>query len=219
MAREIDLRVPVRSHRSDFAFERRIYAIPLDREGGSRALRLGPSGIPIRGIGYAVLALGTLLILNWLPITAPVLGLLPAPLVFIALPAVTAAVLTLIRPGGRVFHVAVRALLSHALTPKTLHGLRRPSARPGRWYPTPVVMLASGAEHDCHRLRFTGPGRVWIGRPHAQQLRRNRSLRSRCVDVTLTELASLTPTGIGRHVTLRPGRTLEVRPATGRGLR
>ncbi|MDO8185874.1 hypothetical protein Q5424_01340 [Conexibacter sp. JD483] len=182
-------------------------------------MRLGPSGIPIRGLGYAVLALGVVLVLNWLPITAPLLRLLPAPLVFIALPAITAAVLTLIRPGGRVFHVAARALASHALTPKTLHGLRRPGRGRRPWHPGPVVMLASGAEHDCRRLRFTGPGRVWIGRPHAQQLHRGGSLGNRHVDATLTELASTTPTGTGRHVTLRLGRTLEVRPATGRGAR
>lgn len=210
MPRDTDeLRVPVRSHRDDFAFERRLYAIPLDRAGG-RVLRLGPSGVPVRGLAYAAGAVTAALALSAVPLVGAPLRALPVLVAFVALPGIAAALLTMVRPGGRVFHTAIQALLRHLLTPRSLHAFRRHTPLGRAWRPSRVVMVVNGSEPRCRGLRFRGPGLIWIGRPHAQRVTRGPGRR---VDALLIERSSPAPTGVGRRIALKADRQIETRPA------
>lgn len=210
MPRETDdLRVLVRSHRDDFRFERRLYAIPLDR-AGTRAIRLGPSGVPLRGLAYGAVAMVVTFALSRVPVLGAPLRALPLVVAFLAIPFVVAALLTTVRPGGRVFHKAVQALGRHLTTPRSLHAFQRHTPLERAWRPAPVVMLVNGSEPRVRRLRFSGPGLVWIGRPHRQRLTRGFAARA---DALLVERASEAATGSGRRISLKRGRRIETRPA------
>jgi len=206
-----DLRIPVRSHRGDFEFERRIYYIPLE-PGNRRVIRLNPAGVPVRGVAYGALAAVLMLAVSRLPLLAILIGLLPAPVAFVAVPGLIATLLTYIRPGGRAFHVAVRTLCAHALSPRALCAFRRahPLERP--WRPPAIVMLASGAEANWRRVRYTGPGRIWIGRAHAQHRHRGWR-RPGAPHLTVREASREGATGTGLRRTVRRGRRVEIRPA------
>lgn len=206
-----ELRIPVRSHRGDFEFERRIYYIPLE-PGHGRVIRLNPAGVPVRGVAYGALAAALMLALSRMPLLSALIGLLPAPVAFVVLPGLVATLLTFIRPGGRPFHVAVRTLCSHALSPRALYAFRRAQPLERRWRPPAIVMLASGAEARCRRLRFTGPGRIWIRRAHTQ--RRHRGWRRpRAPHLTVTESSRVAASGTGLRRSIRRGKRVEIRPA------
>src|SRR5204862_8195081 len=91
-----DRRTDVRSYRSVFALERRIYRI--DR------LRLNPSGVPVRGVGYAAVLLVLAQLVQSLPVVSAVAGLLPWPIRDLIDPVVLAAALTALRLDGRPAH-------------------------------------------------------------------------------------------------------------------
>ncbi len=207
-----ELRIPVRSHRGDFEFERRIYYIPLE-PGNRRVIRLNPAGVPVRGIAYGALAAAVVLGASRLPLLSAVIGLVPTPVAFVVIPGLLATLLTFLRPGGRAFHVAVRTLCAHALAPRALYAFRRAHQLERRWHPPAIVMLASGGEARCRRLRFTGPGVIWIGRAHAQ--RRHRGWRGpRAPHVTVLEASRVGATGTGLRRSVRRGKRVEIRPAS-----
>jgi hypothetical protein len=146
----------IRSYRSVFDLERRIYRI--DR------LRLNPGGVPVRGVLYCLAILAGVLLVGEIPLLGDAVRALPWYLRDLVLPAVSAGVLTLIRVEGRPFHLAAGALVRHALGPRHLaEGLRR--SRPGRggvsgrrWYPGELLVLPDGSDAQPRRLRYTGPG-------------------------------------------------------------
>jgi hypothetical protein len=144
--------IEIRSYRSVFDLERRIYRVD--------SLRLNPGGVPVRGVVYCLAILAGLTLAGAMPLLGTVVKALPWYLRDFALPAGSAAVLTLIRVEGRPFHLAARALLGHALGPRHLAGLR-PCAPPGRrWRPGELLMLPDGSDAQPRRLRYTGPGAV-----------------------------------------------------------
>lgn len=213
-AKAEELRVPVRSHRGDFEFERRLYYIPLE-PGNRRVLRLNPSGIPVRGIVYGLVGIAAMAAATQLPLLSALLGLVPWPVTTLLMPCVTAAFLAVVKPGGRAFHVAARALVGHLLGAKSLHAFR-PCPPLGRaWRPPALLMLASGAEPVCRRLRFTGPGEFWIGRAHRQSRAAGwvTALPLRRAHLTLAEVDAERPTGTGLSRHLRAGKRVETRPA------
>ena len=148
----------IRSYRRVFDLERRIYRI--DR------LRLNPGGVPVRGVVYFLAILLAALIARRLPLLEIVAKLLPWYLGDLAIPAASAALLTMIRVEGRPFHLAAFALARYGTGPRRLAGVR-PSTDPvRRWYPDEIVLLPDGSDGRMRRLRYTGPGAVRVGVRH-----------------------------------------------------
>lgn len=142
----------IRSYRSVFDLERRIYRV--DR------VRLNPGGIPVRGVIYCLAIVVAVAVAGRLPLAADVVDVLPWYIRELVLPALGAAMLSLIRIEGRPFHLAARALLRYAVGPRWLCALR-PCAAPGkRWLPDELLVLPDGSGARLRRLRYSGPGAV-----------------------------------------------------------
>jgi hypothetical protein len=146
--------VEIRSYRAVFDLERRIYRI--DR------VRLNPGGVPLRGAVYCLAILSALTLVGALPLLGVAVRGLPWYLRDLALPAGSAAVLTVIRIEGRPFHLAAAAQLRHALGPRHLAGLRPARARSRSWRPDDLLLLPDGSGARLRRLRYTGPGAVRV---------------------------------------------------------
>jgi hypothetical protein len=158
----------IRSYRSVFDLERRIYRV--DR------LRLNPGGIPVRGIVYCLVILLGLTLAGAVPLLGVAVRVLPWYLRDLALPVGVAGVLTMIRVEGRPFHLAAGALARHALGPRHLVGMR-PCAGPGqRWRPGELLVLPDGSDASLRRLRYSGPGAVRVMATHRCTVRRAGSL-------------------------------------------
>jgi len=155
----------IRSYRRVFDLERRVYSV--DR------LRLNPSGVPVRGIVYFLALVAGLLAGARIPLLGAVLGLPPWYLRDLLLPALAAAVMTLIRVEGRTFHHASYSLLRFACAPRRVVGGSRPCG-PRRWYPDDVLAVPDGSEGRFRELRYTGPGAVLLTRVHVLSDRRRR---------------------------------------------
>jgi hypothetical protein len=154
----------IRSYRHVFDLERRIYRI--DR------IRLNPGGIPVRGIVYFLVLVAGAAAAARLPLVGIAARTAPWYARDVALPALAAALLTVVRLEGRSFHLAVRALLRFHFGPRRIAGLgarprrARRGPRPGEaWHPTSLLMLPDGAECG-RRLRYTGPGALRVGVAH-----------------------------------------------------
>lgn len=161
--------IEIRSYRRVFALERRIYRV--DR------LRLNPGGVPVRGVVYFLAILAAAVLFGHVPPLGTVGGLLPWYLRYLALPAGSAALLTVIRIEGRPFHLAARALVRYHSGPARLVCLRpcqrRACPAPGqRWRPQPVLWLPDGSDSRMRRLRYRGPGVVLISVAHERELSR-----------------------------------------------
>jgi hypothetical protein len=201
----------VRSYRRVFDLERRLYRI--DR------LRLNPAGVPVRGIVYFLVLLGTGMVAASLPLFGPIERSLPWYLSYVALPATGATLLAVMRIEGRPFHLAARALISYRFGPRWLAGWR-PCMAPGeRWQPPELVLLPDGSDAHMRRLRFTGPGAVLVAVEHERagpSARRGWTGLGRLArrpDVTLTELASGRGLREASVLLLEPGTRLLTRPA------
>jgi hypothetical protein len=166
----------IRSFRSVFALERRIYRIDT--------LRLNPGGIPLRGIVYAAVAVLVALLAGALPPTAWLDPLIPWYVRDLGIPLAAATLLGALRVEGRPFHLAALALLGHAFTRRRLSALAPLPRRGGRWRPPPVVWLPDGSDARFRALRYRGPGAVLVHHPH---LRAEWPPRRRA-DVTLHPL-------------------------------
>ena len=142
----------IRSYRSVFDLERRIYRI--DR------LRLNPGGIPVRGVVYCLAILAALALAARLPLVGDAVRVLPWYARELVLPGASAGLLTLIRVEGRPFHLAAAALARYAVAPRHFSGMR-PCAPPGRrWCLPELLVLPDGSDTRLRRLRYTGPGAV-----------------------------------------------------------
>jgi hypothetical protein len=203
----------IRSYRRVFDLERRIYRI--DR------LRLNPSGVPVRGVVYFLAILLTALIARRLPLLEIVARLPPWYLGDLAIPAASAALLTMIRVEGRPFHLAALALARYGTGPRRLAGACRSTDPAGRWYPDEIVLLPDGSDGRMRRLRYTGPGAVRVGLQHERSDRASeRGLSSliglrRSPALTLRGLADGGALNPGEVIALAPGARLLVRSDPG----
>ena len=151
----------IRSFRTVFALERRIYRI--DR------LRLNPSGVPVRGVVYFLALAACALVAGRLPLVGVLVRVAPWYLRELALPAGLASLFCLIAIEGRPFHLAALALARYALAPRELSGLRPRRTCDRRLAPEELLLLADGSDARVRRLRYTGPGVVRIrARPPAR---------------------------------------------------
>ena len=160
----------IRSYRHVFDLERRIYQI--DR------IRLNPGGVPVRGIIYFLALLGVAAAAARLPLVGIAARAAPWYARDVALPALLAALLTVVRLEGRPFHLAVRALLRFHFGPRRIAGLgagagsTRRDRRPGdHWHPASLLMLPDGSQRG-RRLRYTGPGALLVGVAHERRTAR-----------------------------------------------
>jgi hypothetical protein len=144
----------IRSYRHVFDLERRVYSV--DR------MRLNPGGVPVRGIVYFVAILAVGAVTADLPLLGGGIHVLPWYLRDLALPGVTATVLSAIRVEGRTFHLAARALVRHTLGPRRISGVGRRSEVWSRWLPADIVFLPDGSDARMRRLRYSGPGAVSV---------------------------------------------------------
>jgi hypothetical protein len=164
-------RIEVRSYRTVFDLERRLYRI--DR------LRLNPGGVPVRGIVYAVVLTLAVALLAAVPVLGWPLRTLPWPARHLALPALLAAGLTVARVDGRPCHVALGSLLALAVGPRRVDGWARCRRRGERWRPPDLVVIPDGSESRPRRARFRGPGAVVVGVAHELRERRGHRVTLR----------------------------------------
>jgi hypothetical protein len=191
--------VEIRSYRSVFDLERRIYRI--DR------LRLNPGGVPVRGAVYFIVLLLATLAAGAVPLVGVGVRALPWYLRELAGPVGLAALLTVIRVEGRPFHLAARALVRYASGPRRLVGLHaRGRAAPGRcWHPSELLLLPDGSDTRLRRLRYTGPGAVLVAVAHE---------RATCgARLGLRELPGRRALRSGQVIALAPGARLDVQGA------
>jgi hypothetical protein len=146
----------IRSYRSVFDLERRIYRV--DR------LRLNPTGVPVRGVVYFLALVACCLLAGRLPLLGALVRAVPWYALDLGLPAGLAALFCLISIEGRPFHLAALALLRHALAPRELSGLRPRRDADRRLLPGELVLLVDGSDARVRRLRYSGPGAVRIRR-------------------------------------------------------
>ncbi len=187
----------VRSFRSVFALERRIYRLDT--------LRLNPSGIPLRGIAYAAALVVVALAAGALPPTAWLDPVIPWYVRDLGMPVSAATLLGALRIEGRPFHLAARALLGHRLARRRLDALAPLPLHAGCWRPPPILCIPDGSDARFRSLRYRGPGAVLVHHPH---LRAEWSPPRRA-DITLHPLAG--ERGRATVLELAPGAVLEVR--------
>jgi len=192
----VNAQLEIRSFRSVFALERRIYRIDT--------LRLNPGGVPLRGIAYALALVLMALVGGAVPPTAWLDGLVPWYLRDIGMPVGLAALLGALRLDGRPFHLAAQSIGAYVFGSRQLSGLRAaPRAR--RWQPPEVILIPDGSDSRFRLLRFRGPGAVLVQYPH---LRVEWPARARA-DITLHPLHG--SAGRASVVEIAPGAVLEVR--------
>jgi len=144
----------VRSYRTVFELERRVYRI--DR------IRLPPGGVPMRGAIYCIALVLFTALVSTLPFVRVVAGAVPWYLGEVALPLGVGVLLALVRIEGRPFHLAVRSLVRQRLGPRWWRALRPAQSPRSRWYPGPLLMLPDGSDGRWRAFVFTGPGAVMV---------------------------------------------------------
>ncbi|HST55532.1 MAG TPA: hypothetical protein VLJ42_06515 [Solirubrobacteraceae bacterium] len=199
--------IEIRSYRTVFDLERRVYRID--------SLRLNPGGVPVRGIVYFLATVVGALILSALPLIGAVPRMLPWYMRDLALPAVSAAVLTLIRVEGRPFHVAALALLRYATKPHRLAALRPCPSMGERWHPPELLVLPDGSDARLRALSYTGPGAVLVNVAHECAEWRVGVLGAlaRRPRLTLRQLPGELSPDQGQVIALAAGTRLRVRSA------
>lgn len=168
----------IRSYRSVFDLERRIYQV--DR------VRLNPSGVPVRGAVYCLVLVALALLVGALPLLGVLVRVLPWYLRELAGPLGGAALLCALRIDGRPFHQAAGALVRYAAGPRLVHGDGSAGVPAQRWRPGEMVVLPDGSEGRLRRLRYSGPVSVRVAVAHERvEWRRGRGRTRR---VTVREL-------------------------------
>jgi hypothetical protein len=202
--------IEIRSYRSVFDLERRIYRI--DR------LRLNPGGMPVRGAVYFIVLLLAALLASAAPLVGVGVRALPWYLRELALPAGAAVLFTAIRIEGRPFHLAARAMARHAVGPRRLIGTRARGrlarSAPGRrWHPPEVLFLPDGSDARLRRLRYTGPGAVLVAVAHERSVHAGGLLAeiARSSQLSLRELPGRRAPRPASVLALAPGARLDVR--------
>jgi hypothetical protein len=201
----------IRSYRRVFDLERRIYRI--DR------LRLNPTGVPVRGVLYFLLALIPALLLAQLPVVGGLAGAMPWYLRSVLLPGALAALLTVVRVEGRPFHLAAPALLGSLLGPRCSSGFRARAPLGERWPPPGLLILPDGSASRVRRLCFVGPGAVRVSVEH--ELRQARGMpvagiapATRAPDLRITAPAGARRLSRGRIIELSAGTRVLLGPAS-----
>jgi hypothetical protein len=196
----------IRSYRKVFELERRIYRV--------ERLRLNPTGVPVRGVGYFLVLLVTTLLVARLPLLGSVVRATPWYMRDLAGPGATAVLLTIIKLEGRPFHIAALALLRYGWGPRELAGLRPYRASERLWYPDELLVLPDGSDSRLRRLRYSGPGTVHVSVAHVRTEWASGALDAltRRANLTLFPLRGRRAPGRAQVIRLEADARLEVRP-------
>lgn len=162
----------IRSYRLCFELERRIFRVDRWRIPA-------PYGVPLSGIAYAALALMAVLVLERLPATGELLGVLHPALRFVILPVGLAYVAAQLRVDGRPAHATALAWLRWRVEPARVVALRAAGA--GRVELVGDVIVA--ADQYAARYRrcvVRGPAEVTLryparARTHGRRLELDQS--------------------------------------------
>src|SRR3954451_11997463 len=125
--------VEIRSYRSVFDLERRLYRI--DR------FRLNPSGVPVRGLVYVALLVVGVLVVQRVPLIGAAVNVLPWQLRYAALPGGGAALLTMLRIDGRPAQAALASAMRFAIGPRHLSRFERCPRAGACWTPPPLAAI------------------------------------------------------------------------------
>jgi hypothetical protein len=148
----------IRSYRSCFRVERRIYK--LDR------WRLPvPWGVPLRGLGYAAAALAVVVILSRLPEFDVVLGGLHPAFRLLGIPFLVAYGLCSFEPDGRAAHRALTARAGMRLRPRHVAAGRAAPVVGSVALLDDVTLAADERGARYRRARVVGPCRVVLRYP------------------------------------------------------
>jgi hypothetical protein len=196
----------IRSYRKVFELERRIYRV--------ERLRLNPTGVPVRGVGYFLVLLFATLLVARLPLFGVLMRVMPWYLRDLAGPGIGAALLTIVKLEGRPFHLAAFALLRYGIAPRELAGMRPYRANERLWRPDELLVLPDGSDSRLRRLRYSGPGTVRVSVAHTRAewptgLSDVLPLRA---NLTLTALPRRRAPKRSQVIELAAGARLEVRP-------
>jgi len=200
----------IRSYRSVFDLERRVYSI--DR------LRLNPGGVPVRGVMYFVVLLVSIQLVAVLPGVKLLAQLLPWYLRDLALPGLGATILGAVRLEGRTFHHAALALARHRVAPRRLAGVHAPATVGAVWHPPDIIVLPDGSDARMRRLRYRGPGAVLVAVEHERAGRAvehgSRGFARWGVgpELCIRERAGASALSAGEVISLAAGAELLVRP-------
>jgi hypothetical protein len=184
----------IRSYRLCFELERRIHRIDRWRIPA-------PYGVPLRGVAYGAVALAAVLVLQRLPITGELLGVLHPALRFVILPIAVACALTRLRVDGRPAHAAALAWLRWRLTPSSLAAFRAAERR-GLRLLGDLAIAADEGSSLYRRALIRGPATVTARYP-ARARARARKLELR--------QAGGGPLWRGKRIRLAEGQRLVVR--------
>jgi hypothetical protein len=189
------VRIEVRSYRSVFDLERRVYRID--------SVRLNPSGVPVRGVVYAVVLALIVAALTGTPVVGLPLRELPWPVRHLLLPVSLAAALSGLRIDGRPCHIALRSLAGLAIGPRRVSCWRRAPSLPQVWRPPDVLLIPDGSDSRLRRSRFRGPGAVVVAVGHQLHQRGGRRLTVRPAQRAHPDR---------KVIVLAQGATLDIRP-------
>lgn len=162
--------IEIRSFRVVFAIERRLHRVDRWR------LPL-PYGLPVRGLGYGAGTLLAVLVVGALPGLDVLVAALPAPIRYVAVPVLVAAVLARVRVDGRPAHRFVFTFTRHRLGPRWVDAFAPVPAAGSVHVITDPVLLADSLQADCYRPgRIHGPATVVLAQParaqpHGHELR------------------------------------------------
>src|SRR3954451_10993851 len=107
----------IRSFRVVFALERRIHRVDRFR------IPL-PYGLPVRAAVYAIVTLALIALAGRLPVVGGLIGVLPAPLRYVALPSAIGFVLSRARVDGRPAHRFLVSYARHRCAPRSISAFR-----------------------------------------------------------------------------------------------
>ena len=148
----------IRSYRVCFMLERRIHKIDRWR------IPL-PYGIPLRGLGYAVAILATVLIAGRLPAIGPLVGAIHPAIRLIVLPTGGAYLLCRLVIDGRSAHISLISAGRLLIAPRRLVGFRPAGAQPTTVRLAPIPC---GPDEYSGRIRsgtVAGPASVVLRYP------------------------------------------------------
>ena len=169
-------RVPVRSYRSIFSVDRRIYKV-------ERWRLPVPGGVPLSALLYFAAAVAAVVVLRRVPVLGDLLGAIHPAYLYVILPAAVAVFGTRVAPDGRAAHRFARDWLAFHI-----RSHRRSAGRP-----VPLVGERVGAGEalalrpdahgpDLRRATLTGPATVAFRDPIAVRGRARGTLTARGSD-------------------------------------
>lgn len=158
--------LPIRSYRLCFDLERRIHQVDRWRIPV-------PYGLPLRGIAYAALALGLLVIAGRLPLVGPLVTAVHPALRLVVAPIALAAVGVRVRIDGRSAHQHLVAVTRQLLAPDWVAGFRAIEG-PGPAWLDDVELAGDGCGCRLRAGTLTGPCTLLVRYPVEARTRGRR---------------------------------------------